>query len=55
MKEIIKENVGLIIVLLITIYIGITIFNTYQQEKEAEELINQYIELIKTATNYENN
>lgn len=51
----IKENVGLIIALLIAIFIAIELFNAYRQERAAENLIKQYVELIKTATNYENN
>ena len=55
MMKVIKENVGLIIALLISIYIAIEIFNAFCQERYAEDLIRQYVELIKTATNYENN
>lgn len=51
----IKENIGLVIALLITIFVAIELYNDYCKEKYTEELINSYIELIKTATNYETN
>lgn len=51
----IKENVGLIIALLIAIFVAIELYNAYLKEKYAEKLVNEYVELIKTATNYENN
>ena len=51
----IKENVGLIIALLITIFIAIELCKSYIKVKYTEEVVNEYIELIKTATNYENN
>ena len=51
----IKENVGLIIALLIAIFIAIELHKSYIKVKYTEKLVNEYIELIKTATNYENN
>lgn len=51
----IKENVGLIIALLITIFIGIELYKSYIEIKRAEKIVNEYVELIKTVTNYENN
>ena len=51
----IKENVGLIIALLITIFIAIDLCNAYLKVKRAENLIKEHVELTKTVTNYENN
>lgn len=51
----IKENVGLIIALLITIFIGVELYKSYIKIKYTEILVNEYVELIKTVTNYENN
>lgn len=51
----IRENVGLIIALLIAILIGIEVYKSYIKVVYTETLVNEYIELIKTATNYENN
>lgn len=53
--ETIKKNVGLIIALLIAIFIAIELYKSYIKVKYTEKLVNEYIELIKTATNYENN
>lgn len=53
--KIIKENIGLIIALLITIFIEIALYKSYIKVKCIEKLATEYIELIKTATNYENN
>lgn len=50
----IKENVGLIIALLITIFIAIDLYGAYLKVKCAEDLIEKHVELIKTVTNYEN-
>lgn len=51
----IKENVGLIIALLIAIFMMIELYKSYIKVKHAEILVNEYVELKKTATNYENN
>ena len=51
----IKENVGLIIALLIATLIVIELYESYIKVKYTEKIVNEYIELIKTATNYENN
>lgn len=51
----IKENIGIIIALLITIFVAIELYKSYIKVKYTEELVNEYIKQIKTATNYENN
>lgn len=51
----IKENIGLIIALLIAIFVAIELYESYIKVKYTEKLINEYVELIKTTTNYEKN
>lgn len=51
----IRKNIGLVIALLIGIFVAIELYKSYIKVKYTEKLINEYIELIKTATNYENN
>lgn len=51
----IKENIGLVIALLIAIFVVIELYKSYIKVKYTEKLVNEYVELIKTATNYENN
>ena len=55
MMKTIKENVGLIIALLLAIFIAIDLYKAYIKVKCAENIAREYVELIKTATNYENN
>lgn len=43
----IKENVGLIIALLITIFIAIDLYNAYLKVECAENLIKEYVEPTK--------
>lgn len=55
MMKTIKDNVGLLIALLIALMIAIELYNDYKTERDAEQLINKYVELINTVTNHENN